>query len=288
MPEPLIPPSLAVVVLGLLASVGWGISDFGGGLASRHGPVLGVLLGSQLGSLIVASPVTLIVAEPALRPEDVAISALGGLFGATGLGFLYRGLSAGRMGVVAPVAGVLTATIPVAFGFATQGIPSRLAIVGIVVAALSVVLVSRSRDAGDGRPSGLAYALAAGTCFGLFTVVASQLDDELIVSPIFLIRVASVLTVATWILLRHAPWRVPRRLWPALIAIGLMDMTATSLYLLAIVVGPLSIAASLASLYPVVTTVVAAVVLRERITPTRAAGILTAGVAVVMIAGATA
>src|SRR5687768_5938206 len=80
MPETLIPPALAVVVLGLLASLGWGVADFGGGLASRRAPVLGVLLGSQLASLAVGLPYLLVFGgEPAMRPQDLAISVVGGV-----------------------------------------------------------------------------------------------------------------------------------------------------------------------------------------------------------------
>ena len=286
MPETLIPPALAVVLLGLLASLGWGIADFGGGLASRRAPVLGVLLGSQLASLAVGGPIALLGNEPAMRTVDVAIAVAGGLLGATGLALLYRGLAVGRMGVVAPVAAVLTATLPVAFGFLTEGIPSSVAIIGIGFAAVSVVLVSRTPATDDDRPSGLRYGLAAGAIFGLFTISASQLADNLILSPTVVIRVASVTAVTTWILVRRQPWRVERRLWPALLAIGVIDMSATASYLSAIAVGPLAIAAILASLYPVVTTVLAALVLRERIHFVHAVGIAAAGVAVVLIAGA--
>ena len=288
MPELPIPPSFAVVVLGLLATLGWGIGDFGGGLTSRRAPVLGVLMGSQIASLFVGVPILFVLHEPAMRPLDVALSVGGGVLAATGLAFLYRGLSVGRMGVVAPVAAVLTATIPVGFGFVTEGVPSILAIVGIAAAGLSVVLVSRSAANTDGRPSGLHYALGAGTLFGLFSIGASQLDDALILSPLIVIRVASISLIAIWILVRRAAWRVPRPLWPALVGVGVMDMSATAAYLAAIAIGPLSIAAILASLYPVVTTILAALVLRERVTPVHAAGILAAGVAVALIAGASA
>ena len=287
MPDLPLPPSLTVVALGLLASVGWGIGDFGGGLTSRRAPFLGVLLGSQVASLFVGVPILLLVSEPAMRPVDVALSIVGGLLGGTGLALLYRGLSVGRMGVVAPVAAVLTATMPVVFGFVTEGVPSILAIVGIAAAALSVVLVSRSPQAPDGRPSGLRYAIGAGALFGLFTIVASQLDDALVLSPIVLIRVASIACVALLIVGLRQEWRVPRQLWPALLGVGVMDMGATGLYLMAIAIGPLAIASILASLYPVVTTVLATLVLRERVTPAHAAGILAAGVAVVLIAGAS-
>ena len=276
-----------MIALGLVASVGWGIGDFGGGLTSRRAPFLGVLLGSQLASLIVGVPILLAVSEPAMRPLDVALSIIGGFLGATGLALLYRGLSVGRMGVVAPVAAVLTATMPVVYGFVTEGVPSILAVIGIGAAGLSVVLVSRSPAPPDGRPSGLLYALGAGTLFGLFTIDASQLDDALVLSPIVVIRVASIVCVAMWIVARRQPWRVPRPLWPALLGVGVTDMAATGAYLAAIAIGPLSIASILASLYPVVTTILAALLLRERVTPAHALGILAAGAAVVLIAGAT-
>jgi drug/metabolite transporter (DMT)-like permease len=288
MPDLLIPASLAVVLLGLLSSLGWGVADFGGGLASRRGPVLGVLLWSQLASLAVAVPILALGHEPAMQPLDILVSIAGGVFGAVGLSLLYRGLSVGRMGIVAPVAAVLTATLPVAFGFLTEGIPSAFAIVGILCAGLSVILVSRSPAAPDGRPSGLRYGIAAGAVFGLFTVSASLLSDDLLMSPLVLIRVASILVLTAWILLARQPWRVSRGLWPALVAIGVIDMAATAAYLSAIAIGPLAIAAILASLYPVMTTILAGLVLRERVTAIHAAGILAAAAAVVLIAGAAA
>ena len=289
MPEPLIPPTLMVVVLGMLASVGWGAADFGGGLSSRSAPVLGVLGGSQLASLIVAIPILLAGSEPVMSTNDIAISIGGGLLGALGLALLYRGLAIGRMGVVAPVAAVLTATLPVVYGFATQGVPSIVAIFGIGLAIASVVLVSRAPKAdGDERPSGLGYALAAGTTFGLFTIAASWLGDGLVVAPVVAIRITSVVAIALFLIVRRGAWRVPRRLWPALFAVGVIDMAATTSYLGAISIGPLAIAAILASLYPVVTTILATVVLRERVTAGHAIGILAAGAAVVLIAGAGA
>ena len=288
MPDALFPASIAVVVLGLVASLGWGVADFGGGLASRSAPVLGVLMWSQVASLIVGIPILVAASEPGMRDVDVLVSIGGGVLGALGLALLYRGLSTGRMGVVAPVAAVITATMPVVFGFITEGAPPVQAVVGIACAVVSVVLVSRSPAAPDGRPSGIWYAIGAGTIFGSFTVSATFLADGLIVTPVLLIRFASILTVATWILLRRQPWRVSRRLIPALLVIGVVDMSATGTYLSAIAIGPLAIAAILASLYPVVTTILAAVVVRERITWVHAAGIAAAAAAVALIAGATA
>lgn len=286
MPEALVPPALAVVVFGLLASLGWGVADFGGGLTSRRAPVLGVLLWSQVASLTVGVPILVLSGEPTMQPADIAIALIGGSFGAAGLALLYRGLSTGRMGVVAPIAAVLTATLPVAFGFLTEGIPSWLAIAGIAFAVMAVVLVSRAPAEPDGRPSGLRFAIAAGVLFATFTILASLFSEGLVVSPVVLLRLASILAIGAWIIIRREPWRVSVALLPALLAIGVIDMSATAAYLSAIAIGPLAIAAILSALYPVITTILAAVVLRERIRKVHAVGILAAAAAVVLIAGA--
>ena len=283
-PDAVVPSTLVVVGLGIVASLGWGIGDFGGGLASRSAPVLGVLITSQVASLVVAVPMYLIANERPMGTQDLVLAGIAGVLGATGLALLYRGLSVGRMGVVAPVAAMITAGLPVIFGFATEGIPSILAIAGIACAALGVVLVSFSPAAPDGRPSGLRYGIATGIAFGLFPIVSNGLADDLLVGPVLTVRLASILSVVVLILASRQAWRVPRRLVPALVGIGLADMLATASYLGALSIGPLAIAAILTSLYPVVTVVLAALVLRERISPLHALGIVAAGLAVVLIA----
>lgn len=288
MPDALFAPAVAVVVFGLLASLGWGVADFGGGLSSRSAPVLGVLLWSQVASLIIGVPVLAASGEPSMQLSDIAIAIGGGALGASGLALLYRGLAVGRMGVVAPFAAVLTATLPVAVGFIVDGVPSIFAIVGIGFAVVSVILVSRTPAATAGRPSGLWYAVGAGIAFASFTVSASWFGEGLVLSPVVVIRLVSILAIAGWIVIRRSAWRVPRRLWPALVVVGVIDMSATASYLTAIAIGPLAIAAILASLYPVITTILAALVLHERITRIHALGLIAAGAAVVLIAGASA
>ena len=286
MPDGLLPPTLVVVVLGLLATLGWGIGDFGGGLTSRSAPALGVLFTSQAASLIIGIPLLLLIQEPPMSEPDLARATFGGVLAASGLGLLYHALSIGRMGVVAPIAASVTAALPVAFGFLTEGLPDTLAIIGIALGVVGVVLVSVSSGTTDLRASGVGYAVATGLFFGSFTILMDGIADDLLVQPVLTVRLASLATVAALILLRRQAWRVPRRLWPAMLAIGLVDMGATASYLAALAIGPLAIASILTSLYPVVTVILAALVLRERITRVHALGILAAATAVVLIAAA--
>jgi drug/metabolite transporter (DMT)-like permease len=302
MQDGLLPPSLSVVILGLLASIGWGVADFGGGLTSRRAPVLAVLCLTQAAGLVLAVPLYLVRGEPAMSTQDLLISLASGAGAAVGLGLLYRGLSLGRMGVVAPIAGVLTAAVPVGFGIVVQGVPPPGAVAGIALAVLSVVIVSRAPgDAapGDATPgnaaaaasgsarSGFLMGLGAGVGFGLFAVCASQLADGQFVGPIIVIRVMAVTLVVIAAVASRRSLRVPRRLLPAMIGIGGVDMVATALYLAAIEVGPLAIAAVLAGLYPVVTVLLAAFVLRERVSLGHGVGIALAALAIGLITLAT-
>jgi len=292
MPDGLLPPSLAVVALGLLASLGWGVSDFGGGMASRHAPVLAVLGLTQAAGLVIAVPLWILRGEPAMSTQDLLIAAAGGAAAAGGLGLLYRGLSVGRMGVVAPVAGVLTAAVPVGFGLAVQGAPGPAAIVGICLAVVSVVLVSRVPDEpgpeerGSAR-NGFLTGFAAGLAFGLFAIFASGLSDGLYLGPIIVIRLLAVTLVVVAAIVGRRSLQVPPDMLPALVAIGTVDMVATAFYLAAIEVGPLAIAAVLAGLYPVVTVLLAALVLRERISRMHGLGIALAAIAIGLISLST-
>lgn len=284
----MIPPALSVIVLGLASSVTWGVSDFLGGVASRRAPLLGVLAISQLVGLAVAIPIAIGRGEGALLPADVAWSVVSGVLGAVGLGALYHGLAVGRMGVVAPVTGVLVAVIPVSVGMAIDGVPSAIVVIGIGLAIVSVAIVARVPGADLDRPSGIWWAVAAGLTLGVFTVTFSRVSSTLLFEPLALMKVIEGAAYVGVIVIGRQAWRVPRGLWPTLFAIGCLDMGATAAYLAATQAGPLAIAGVLSALYPVMTVVLAATLLRERVTRVHALGIAAAAVAIALIAGGSA
>jgi drug/metabolite transporter (DMT)-like permease len=284
----LIPPALSVIVLGLTSSVVWGVSDFLGGLASRRAPLFGVLVGAQLIGLAIAAPVAVLRGEGQLLPADVAWSAVSGLIGAVGIGCLYRGLAIGRMGVVAPVTGVLVAVIPVMTGMVLDGVPSAIVLVGIVLAIASVAVVARVPGAVTDAPSGLWWGIAAGLTLGVFTVTFSRVSNGLVFEPLALMKIVEGMALYAAIVVGRQPWRVPRSVWPMVIAVGVLDMGATAAYLAATQAGPLAIAGVLSALYPVMTVVLAAILLRERITRIHAIGIVAAAAAIALIAGGSA
>lgn len=142
------------IVLGLLGALTYGASDFVGGLASRRARALTVVVGSQFVGLLMAL-VALPVAVSA-RPTIAALAwgAAAGLGGGVGVTLLYRGLAVGRMSVVAPVTGLLAATLPVLAGLALGERPTWAAALGVVVALIAIVLVSSAAD----DPPGAAHS----------------------------------------------------------------------------------------------------------------------------------
>jgi drug/metabolite transporter (DMT)-like permease len=221
--------------------------------------------------------------ETAPLPADLAWSVLGGVTGGIGITALYRGLAVGRMGIVAPVTGVMAALIPVAAGIAIEGLPATLVLVGIVLAIAAVLLVSRVRDEGSG-PSGLGLALLAGVAIGAFGVCVAQLSDGHAFGPLVVIRGTEALLVGAAVVVTRSAWRPAGRLVLAIAAVGVLDMIGNGAFILAVQAGALAVAAVLSSLYPVTTVILAAVVLRERVTRVHALGIGLAMGAIVCIA----
>jgi drug/metabolite transporter (DMT)-like permease len=271
----------------LLAALTWGSGDFAGGLLARRVPVLGVVLVSQVVGTVLALVLAILRGETMPLPSDVPWSLAGGLTGGVGIAALYRGLAVGRMGVVAPITGVLAAAMPVAFGILVEGVPEGLVIVGIGLAIVAVVLVSRVEDEGGG-PSGVGLAVLSGVAIGGFGIVVSRISDGHAFGPLTLIRASEAALIVGIIVVGRQPWRIERRLLPAMAGVGVLDMAGNAGFILAIQAGSLAVAAVLSSLYPVTTVVLATLVLRERVTRSHAVGIALAAAAIVCIAAGSA
>ena len=238
------------------------------------------MLVSQLAGAVLALVLAIARGESAPTEADLGWSVLAGVVGGIGITALYRGLAVGRMGVVAPVTGVIAALIPVTAGIVLEGLPPPLVLVGIAAAVVAVVLVSRVRDEGGGR-SGIELALVGGVAIGAFSVCAAQISDGHAFGPLVVIRGAEAILIVAAVVVTRSAWRPAGRLIPAIAVVGVLDMVGNGAFILAVQAGALAVAAVLSSLYPVTTVVLATVFLRERVTRTHAVGI---GLAIAAIA----
>lgn len=271
--------------LAVLSSITYGAADFLGGFATRRSSMIAVVVFSQLSGLILV-----LLALPFLPPSspsalDFAWGAASGLAGGIGVALLYRGLAIGVMSVVAPVTAVCAVTIPLIVGVALGERPSALAVVGVALAILAIILVSQSDHVEEGRraTSGVLIAIGSGIAVGIFLVFLQRTGPSTGLWPLIAARVVSIVFFST---IGMATRRdlVPRRdSMPIVIGGGALDMLANILYLIAVRQGLLSIVATLTSLYPASTIILARIVLRERLRLLQQAGVVCAAVAIIMI-----
>jgi drug/metabolite transporter (DMT)-like permease len=277
------PPSTLAVLLGLASAASWGAGDFTGGVASKRTHVLCVLVLGQ------AAGVTLILAmAPLLREEPPPRAALAwgmaaGVAGAIGLAALYRGLAEGRMAVVAPVSAVLSAAVPVMWSAGTEGMPPASKLAGFALALAGIWLVAGAGPPGEGR-HGLGLAVLAGAGFGAFLVLMDRGAQGGTFWPLAAARGTSLALALAVALARRRAWAPSRSLVGLVLLAGVLDAGGNAFFVLASRAGRLDIAAVLSSMYPASTVLLAAGLLRERVSRPQGAGIVAVLGAIVLIA----
>jgi drug/metabolite transporter (DMT)-like permease len=272
---------VTAIFLGLSAGLSWGISDFFGGLASRRGRVAVCVALSQIVGTLILAMVLLARMEGPPPARELALGLAAGCFGGMGLVAFYRGLAIGTMSLVAPVA-AMGAVIPVGSGLARGERPGALVALGVVLALVAAILVSRTGEAHSRR--GLGHASVAAVGFGLFFALLAPAAETDALWATGAARCASVPLVAALALAFGGGVR-PREGQVALIAgAGVLDVTANVLYAMGTQRGLTSVVAVLGSLYPVATVVLARSLLDERLGRAQMTGVAVALTGVALIA----
>jgi drug/metabolite transporter (DMT)-like permease len=272
-------------ILALAASLSWGVGDFLAGLRSRKLQVLTVLVVSQAAGLTALGALVAVRGEGPPAARYLLYAALAGIAGAVGLAALYRGLAVGSMGVVAPISAT-AAVIPVVAGLVTGERPSAAQGAGIGLALAGVVLASRERSSdGGGRrvAEGVGLALVAAVSFGLLLVALGAASDADASWATFAMRSTSFTLLAATAVVVRPNLSLGRDDLAVLALIGVLDAAGNALFALATTEGLLSVVAVLAQLYPVVTVILARVILGERISRPQQVGVIAAFAGVALI-----
>jgi drug/metabolite transporter (DMT)-like permease len=271
------------VALSLLAALSYGLADFVGGLSSRRASAWSVALVALAAGAVLLTGMTVVLGgEP--TTQDLLWGLAAGVGNGFGTAFLYRGLSSGRMGVVAPVSGVGAAVIPVVVAVLLGERPSASVWLGILLAMPAIWLVAREPASGPVAPGGALDGVLAGLGFGALFVALGQVSEDAGLLPLALNQVTAGLAIIVVAVVLRQSW-IPHE--PAAlggIVAGLLGAAATLCFLVATQQGYLSVAAVLTSLYPAFTVLLAAVVLREHVHRAQAAGLVLCAVAVTLVA----
>ena len=260
------------IVLALGASLTWGLADFFGPLKGRRLGVLRALVWVQVGGLI---GIALFVAGRAHGPASATtlLAIPAAMSGTLGLYAYYRGVMVGAVSVVSPIAG-LSAVVPVTVGIVSGDRPSAWQLAGMGCALLGVFLASR--EPGQGGPrvaAGVGLALLAAVGFGgYFPFMHAAGNADYWWASLFF-RMTSVALVLAAAGIRRPSLAVSRRDVFVLALIGTGDTLGNLFFAAASASGLVSVTSVLASLYPVVTVLLARLVLSERVARSQEAGI---------------
>jgi uncharacterized membrane protein len=279
-------------LFALLAALTYGAADFLGGIATRRATMIGAVLVTQGAGLVFLLLATPLLPDAHLTRADVLFGALGGVTGSIGVGLLYLALAIGPMSVVAPVTAVCAAVVPLAIGFALGERPHPLAGVGVALALVAVALLSQTEtERAQASPStsrlgrGVRVALASGIAVGLFFAALGQTTAGAVLWPLAISRSVSISGFLLLAIATGRPAGVPRRALAPALACGVLDMLANAFYLAAVRQGQLGLVATLASLYPASTVLLARIVLGERLGAWQQLGVAGAVAAIVLIVG---
>jgi drug/metabolite transporter (DMT)-like permease len=282
------------IALGLLAAIAYGSADFIGGYVSRRNGAVRVVLLSQVFGLLLMLPAVPFLTDGPPEASELWWGVGAGSAGGVGVLFLFRGLSIGRMSVVAPITGIVAPAVPVFVGLLRGERPGLFGALGVVLALSAVWLVSRASETDDalaevvvknGRPEGLLEALGAGLAFGAFFVLLDQAGSgvESSLWPLVGTRLGSISLVGAIAIATRTFPRPVRGTGSAIAFSGVLDVAANGFYYLAAQEGLLSLTAVLTSMYPGMTVLLARAVLHERLRRSQIAGLLAGAAGVVFI-----
>jgi drug/metabolite transporter (DMT)-like permease len=264
-------------LLALSGAVLWGVGDFLGGFASRRLAVLAVLAISQAVGLAGVALWVWIASDPFPGLSEILPAAAAGVAGLIGLGALYRGLAVGAMGIVAPISAA-SPVVPLVVDAGRGLTPTVLQLLGIVLVLVGIVTLSREPSGVETRriAAGAGLAVVAALGFGGFIVGLDAGSDESAPWAVVAARSASVAIALVAAALTSTSLRPPVRFIPALLAVGVFDTGANVCVAFATTKGSAGIVAVLSALYPIVTVVLARLVLAERLSAARRIGGVTA------------
>ena len=281
------------VAIGLGAAACIGVADFVAGISSRRIAPLQVGFWVQAIALVVVA-ITLLATRPAFAVSPVLWGLAAGIGSGIGLTLLYRALATGAMSLVAPIV-ACGVVLPVIFSLLRGESLTPLSGGGVTAVFAGILLASLQPAAHPeatalsgvgGERHAVLCAVGAALGFGMFLVLidvgaAASTGDSLWTTSAS--RVTAFGVQALLILLGPRVIVNPRPVLPGLVTIAVLDQAATILLGFGAVTESYGVVSILFGLYPVVTALLGAVVLGERLTRLQGTGAALAVVGVLLV-----
>lgn len=303
----------------VLGAIAYGSGDFLGGYASRRLTTFGAVAIAQ------AVAAAFMLQGYALAQGSFPAGAQGWACAAAGIAYaigvisIYEGLGRGRIAIVAPICGLLSIVVPLAGDLVLGRSIGSNEMVGMALCAAAAVLIVGASRASAGRGSigwSVRVGVTSGIAFGVSDLGLGTMSPELAAGALFITRsVAATIAVvlALGLAVRISSHSVAPGVFapaPALAAIGtgtsalpiaaspglaacvalaviagLLDALGHVGYVHAATRGSMGVAAALVAIFPGVTVLLAALVLRERITRAQLVGFGLGAGGIILISG---
>jgi drug/metabolite transporter (DMT)-like permease len=276
---------LVVVVLALGAAAVYGASDFFGAFAARRiDLVTATLFNYAVAAILIV--VGVFVVGGAWSSGAFWSGVVCGTLAVFGLLAFYGVMAVGPMSLLSPLIALIQSIVPVAIAAVTgQGL-SVVGWIAIGIGIVALLLLAPAPKRGQDHISlrGGLLAVASGLLLGASLIVLDFAPkDSGVVPAMWEILTGTLILAVAWVVLRAIGTKRPalsflrpsadamrtmsgRRAWLAAAASGVLVAFADTFIVLALHLGNLAVVSVLTSLYPVLTVILAATVLKERMT----------------------
>lgn len=294
---------MLTVILGLSGALVFGSGDFLGGMASkRMGAFLATGIAGIVGLFVLVGLTFVIPGQ--ISSGTIWWGLLSGVAGALAILLLYAALAIGPMSILSPLGALISAIFPVIWAIVVSH--ETLAWFGYLalgLGAIAIVLVAFTPEKNAVKPRlrGIIFASVSGLLIGVFLIIMDQVPADSGLYPLVYNRFVNIgimfSAVAIMALLRWAHRKglfgrdgtaradlavgdagrvdIKNGILFAL-GCGVLDSIGNALLLLGIQSGNLSVMSVLTAMYPAGTIILAAIVLREKITKLQLVGMVLA------------
>jgi len=271
------------LLFAIAAALLLGASDFFAARSARTTPSITVTR-TAVATSVTLSPLLLLLVEWEWVAHDVVVGSLSGLFMISGLMLLYQGYKVARMGIVAPLASVLLAMVPVMWDLVNGVRPGATAAMGMVLGLVAVVLTSYTPGGTGSVTMGAVLGITSGVVFGVAFTLMGEVGEASGLLPVVFQRSSGFALLATIALFRKEPFFAQgegRRYAMGAGVLGLVAIGSLQLAFQRGDTGPVSVASSQ---FATVAVVLSVLFNKERMRWWQAVGVAATAVAVALIA----
>lgn len=197
---------------------------------------------------------------------DIRAGVLTGVLLVAGNGCFYSALARGTMGVIGGIAATLV-IVPVLVSLTHGAALSSQILIGVAVTVGSAILLGAPEMRGGTRKTAVLLAALAAVFYGLSEVTDDVGSANNLYGTLMVMEVTAACLVGVMGLVSRSLGGLRRSALPTLVLVGLCNAAAWACFAEATTLGSLAVVSVLSSLAPVVLTVLAFFVLKERMKP---------------------